>query len=102
MILHCNDEQLIIPYTYCAALGFYHMHQVFNRDEYISIQWENIKPGNEIQFRKYTNPNLTETFGTFSSASYDYSSIMHYGAYYFSANGKPTIVPKVSTEFLIA
>lgn len=76
---------------YFEALGFYHMHQVYNRDKYIEILWENVEPGNEIQFKKYTNPEVT-----LSDFTYDYSSIMHYGAYYFSKNGKPTIVPKVS------
>lgn len=73
------------------ALGFYHMHQVYNRDEFIDIHWENVEVGKEIQFRKYTNPELT-----LSNSTYDYFSIMHYGAYYFSKNGRPTIVPKVS------
>lgn len=67
------------------------MHQVYNRDEFIDIHWENVEIGKEIQFRKYTNPELT-----LSDSNYDYSSIMHYGAYYFSKNGRPTIVPKVS------
>ena len=25
---------------------------------------------------------------------YDYNSLLHYGSNYFSANGKPTLVPK--------
>lgn len=73
------------------ALGFYHIHQVYNRDEFIDIHWENVELDKEIQFRKYSNPKLT-----LSNSTYDYSSIMHYGAYYFSKNGRPTIVPKVS------
>lgn len=79
------------------ALGFFHMHQVYNRDDFIDIYWENVEVGKEIQFRKYTNLELT-----LSDSNYDYSSIMHYGAYYFSKNGRPTIVPKVSELFHIA
>lgn len=91
----CEVIECFITCFYCVskALGFYHMHQVYNRDEFIDIHWENVEVGKEIQFRKYTNPELT-----LSNSTYDYSSIMHYGAYYFSKNGRPTIVPKVSVK----
>lgn len=71
-------------------LGFHHMHSVYNRDEYVTIHWENIQPGLENQFIKFPSSAVT-LFNT----TYDYLSVMHYGAYFFSKNGKPTIVPKV-------
>jgi len=48
-------------------------------------------PGKEGAFEKF-GENLITSFGV----PYDYDSIMHYGAYYFSWNGLPTITPKVS------
>lgn len=79
-----------------AALGFHHMQSVYNRDDYVTILWENIQPGLEDQFMKFTNKEVT-----FFNISYDYLSVMHYGAYYFSKNGLPTLVPKVSTKYSI-
>lgn len=74
-----------------TVLGFHHMQSAYNRDEYVTIHWENVIPGLENQFIKFPNSELT-----FFNTTYDYHSIMHYGAYYFSENGKPTVVPKVS------
>lgn len=76
-----------------AALGFYHMQSTYDRDDFVKIHYENIKPGQEGNFRKYTNTEVTQ-FNT----NYDYSSVMHYGPYGFSKNNKPTIVPKVSVR----
>lgn len=67
------------------------MHNVYNRDDFVTIRWENIEAGKEGQFKKYINSEEI-LFNT----TYDYNSIMHYGAYFFSKNGRPTIVPKVS------
>ena len=67
------------------------MQSAYDRDEYVTIEWDNITPGLENNFEKYSSSEVTH-FNT----TYDYYSVMHYDAYAFSKNGKPTIVPKVS------
>lgn len=69
------------------------MQCTYDRDEYVKILWENIEPHHEHNFQKYTNAQVTN-FNT----TYDYYSIMHYDAYGFSTNGKPTIVPMVNLD----
>lgn len=71
------------------------MQSAYDRDDYVKIHWENIKRGTKGNFEKYSNKQVTH-FNT----TYDYYSIMHYEAYAFSKNKKPTIVPIVS-EFKI-
>ena len=71
------------------AIGFWHMQSATERDSFITIQWANIQKGKEHNFDKY-EANFISNFGIL----YDYNSIMHYGKYAFSSNGKPTIVPK--------
>ncbi|KAJ2946480.1 hypothetical protein O0L34_g12528 [Tuta absoluta] len=70
------------------TLGFYHMQSTYDRDEYVQIVWENISPGTEHNFAKYTNDTVTD-FGV----KYDYSSVMHYPETAFSVNGNKTIIP---------
>lgn len=67
------------------------MQSAYDRDEYVTIHWEDISPGTEHNFNKYTNSQVTHF-----NATYDYFSVMHYSAYGFSKNGNPTIVPTVS------
>ncbi|KAK5874436.1 hypothetical protein PBY51_019380 [Eleginops maclovinus] len=68
------------------ALGFNHEQVRSDRDRYISILYQNIKPGRESNFMKKQTNNL----GT----PYDFDSIMHYGKYAFSKNSQPTILAK--------
>jgi hypothetical protein len=68
----------------CHALGLWHEHSRSDRDIYIRIFRENIKPHKENNF------NLRETNGD-DIGDYDYGSIMHYPSIAFSRNGKPTI-----------
>lgn len=73
------------------------MQCAYDRDNYVTIHWENIRRGKEHNFKKYTSTQVTH-FNT----TYDYYSILHYSAYGFSKNQKPTIVPTVSFEKHVA
>jgi hypothetical protein len=55
------------------ALGFFHEHQRWDRDRYVTIHYENIKPGRESDYDW-----IPKTNWIVSSTSYDYWSIMHY------------------------
>ncbi|XP_031658988.1 zinc metalloproteinase nas-4-like [Oncorhynchus kisutch] len=70
------------------ALGLHHEHTRPDRDQYITIQWDNVVSGKEDNFK------VKE--GDTQDLPYDYDSIMHYGTYYFSSNRNPTIDSKKS------
>ncbi|XP_036320130.1 seminal metalloprotease 1-like [Rhagoletis pomonella] len=77
-----------IVHEFLHTLGFFHMQSAANRDEYVRIATENIRPGKEKSFKKYE-----EGFVDDFDEEYDYGSVLHYSAYAFSVNGKMTIVP---------
>ncbi|KFM81506.1 Astacin-like metalloprotease toxin, partial [Stegodyphus mimosarum] len=73
------------------AIGFYHEQSRSDRDDYINIHWENIKPGRENNFAKL-KPYQNALLGP-----YDYGSVMHYGPLSFSKDkkkGLKTMSPK--------
>ncbi|CAH0722479.1 unnamed protein product, partial [Brenthis ino] len=70
------------------TLGFYHMQSTFDRDDFVEIIWENINPGKEHNFAKYTIDTVTDF-----DVPYDYGSVMHYPKTAFSKNGNKTIIP---------
>lgn len=82
--LNCKIYQIL-------ALGFYHMQSAYDRDNFVTIHWENITPGMEHNFNKYNSSEVTHY-----NTTYDYDSVMHYGAFGFSKNGNATIVPTVN------
>ncbi|CAD5214472.1 unnamed protein product [Bursaphelenchus okinawaensis] len=84
----CIQKGIII-HEMMHAVGFFHEQSRTDRDNYITIMWNNIQPGMQGQFEKYSSVTI-QTLG----AEYDFSSIMHYGPKAFSRNGMPTIVPK--------
>ena len=61
----------------------------YDRDDYIDITWVNVINGADDQFEKY-GMNVIDQM----NEPYDYSSIMHYGPYAFSSNGKKTIIAR--------
>jgi len=71
------------------TLGFYHEQSRPDRDDYITVNYANIQSGMASQFQKYDD-STTNTY----NYPYDYTSVMHYSAYAFSANNLPTITPR--------
>jgi hypothetical protein len=69
------------------TLGLWHEQSRSDRDEFITVVWDNIDTRFEHNFDKHTQD--AEDLG-----GYDYGSIMHYPEKAFSVNGKPTIVAK--------
>jgi len=71
------------------ALGFAHEQNRPDRDEFVNINWDNIKPRKEGNFEKAKTEH-----GFAEYMSYDFQSIMHYGSNAFGRKGKKTIEPK--------
>lgn len=72
------------------VLGFYHEHNRADRDDYLTINYENIAEEKQANFiklnmKQYKKPLLFE---------FDYDSIMIYGEFAFSKNLLPTMTPK--------
>ena len=72
------------------ALGFWHEHSRPDRDDHISVEWDNIVQGAEVNFQKAVEVNSL-------GSAYDFNSIMHYptSAYAIDSN-MPTITNRTA------
>ena len=63
------------------AIGLWHEHTRPDRDDYITIYWNNIDKTDDyaVNFKKYEHPFVPEV-------GYDIASIMHYGPKAYSAD----------------
>jgi Astacin (Peptidase family M12A) len=79
----------VVQHEFLHAAGFYHQQSSANRDDFVTILWENIDESHASNFKKYNSSIVTDF-----NYEYDYNSIMHYSSKAFSKNGKETIVAK--------
>lgn len=94
----------IIAHELMHSLGFFHEHSRTDRDDFVKIDEENIRPG--YLFFTFLNKSfialgMLRNFEKYPrkiidplEMPYDYESVMHYHKLAFSKNGKPTIVPR--------
>ncbi|XP_066918724.1 hatching enzyme 1.2-like [Clytia hemisphaerica] len=75
------------------SIGLFHEQSRPDRDNFVTIRWENIKEQNKHNFNKMRASNWNK-----HDTNYDYDSIMHYGSRYFTKNGGLTIQTKNSAD----
>ncbi|KAK2167021.1 hypothetical protein LSH36_32g03008 [Paralvinella palmiformis] len=63
------------------VIGLFHEHSRYDRDDYVIIYDNNIRPGESHNFLKFSKREL-RTF----DQPYDYTSVMHYGSRSFSVD----------------
>lgn len=73
------------------ALGLWHEQSRGDRDNFVTVVLDRIKPANRHNFDKHVID------GTMVGP-YDFDSIMHYPAVAFSLTGQATIIPKDSSK----
>ena len=71
------------------AIGLFHEQSRSDRDQFVTINLQNVRSGMEHNFSQPTYDSPIDL------QAYDCNSIMHYSSFAFSRNGLPTITPKV-------
>ncbi|XP_050959627.1 meprin A subunit beta-like [Labeo rohita] len=79
----------IVEHEFLHALGFWHEQSRYDRDDYVTINYENVIPGYKHNFNKYS-----ENVSTTQDTPYDYYSVMHYDKNAFSNGNGSTIITK--------
>ena len=93
LIIEITISFRTIQHEFIHALGQFHVQSRPDRDQYVTIMWDNIQQGKEHNFKKHDG---TLTY----NVPYDPKSFMHYSPYGFAIDSsKPTIVSKVKFKF---
>jgi hypothetical protein len=81
------------------TVGLWHEQSREDRDSFVKINWDNIEDGIQLDGSYDSTKDSRHNFGQHivdgdDVGDYDYCSIMHYGMYFFSKQGNPTIEPQ--------
>lgn len=78
------------------AAGIFHEQNRKDRDQYVTINFENIREGFEHNFQTYIQRGRS---GAEYTEAFDFGSIMMYGPTFFTKNGRPTITKKDGSTY---
>ena len=87
----CINDSSTIQHEFLHAVGVYHTHTRSDRDEYVTIHWDNIK---YRFFRDFCKRSNSLTFKT----KYEPRSIMHYS---WNAVALDPLEPTISLKVLV-
>ncbi|XP_075069570.1 meprin A subunit beta-like [Mixophyes fleayi] len=83
------DTVETVQHEFLHALGFHHEQSRSDRDDYLTIVFENIETGKENNFKSYD-----DKVTSFLNVPYDYTSLMHYTSTAFQNGTGSTVIPK--------
>eukprot|EP00918_Siedleckia_nematoides_P022723 GHVU01048946.1.p1 GENE.GHVU01048946.1~~GHVU01048946.1.p1 ORF type:complete len:280 (+),score=37.23 GHVU01048946.1:30-869(+) len=86
----CVTRHGTIMHEFLHAAGFYHEHTRGDRNDYVTINWENIQPDRDNNFEMQIEGVTVDHLGT----PYEYGSVLHYSGFGFAIDTSvPTIIP---------
>lgn len=80
------------------AVGLWHEQSRVDRDNHITVHFDNIQSGREYNFETYSDGGYD---GDEFTTNLDFGSIMMYSPYAFSSNGQPTITKKDGSTYSV-
>ncbi|KAM9384054.1 meprin A subunit beta-like isoform 2-T2 [Pholidichthys leucotaenia] len=83
------DSLATVEHEFLHALGFWHEQSRADRDDYISIMW------NQIECKSNNFQLHDDSESSALGVPYDYGSVMHYPKTAFSIGSKPTIITRM-------
>ncbi|KAI1290222.1 Zinc metalloproteinase nas-7 [Halotydeus destructor] len=86
------QELWVSAHEMMHALGILHEQSRYDRDNFVTINWNNIMKGCSHEFMNTNSSDMTVP------RAFDFKSIMLYEPYACSANGRPTMESKVSGQ----
>jgi hypothetical protein len=86
----CASDDGVVSHELGHALGFLHEHARADRDQYISVDLDNVRPADRGNFTVVPLPLI---------GPYDFGSVMHYAERSFAIDfGRPVIVPHATYQ----